>query len=167
MANLNFNANDVEPSTGFEIIPAGKYKAQIVNSEMEVTKSGNGQMLKLEFDIVDGQFSGRKLWVRLNLQNPNTQAVEIARRDLSAICHAVGVMALNDSEQLHFKPMTITVKVRPEGNDKNGVWRDAQNEVRGYAPAQGGGAPAVQGQRNPAPAAKGDTPLPPWKRSAA
>ena len=27
MATINFNANEVEPSVGFEAIPAGKYQA--------------------------------------------------------------------------------------------------------------------------------------------
>lgn len=41
MANLNdFDANTVEPTTEFEAIPAGKYMAAIVASEMKPTKAG-------------------------------------------------------------------------------------------------------------------------------
>jgi hypothetical protein len=138
MAQLGqtFDANSVAPATPFETIPAGKYLAQIVNSEMKSTSTG-GEMLVLEIEIVDGEYSKRRLWDRLNLVNSNATAVEIAQRALSSICHAVGQMTVQDSEQLHFKPMAVTVKVRPAGPDKNGIHRDAQNEIKGYEAANG------------------------------
>ena len=50
MANLNgFNANDVEPNSTFEPIPAGKYVAAITASETKPTKSGGGSFLELTF----------------------------------------------------------------------------------------------------------------------
>src|SRR5690349_21272056 len=127
-----FNAADVEPSQPRAPIPAGTYIAQIVQSEMRSARSG-GQYLWLELDIIDGEFRGRKLWDQLNLVNSNAQAAEIAQRTLSAICHAVGQMTVQDSEQLHFKPMKVTVKVQPAGPDKNGTHREAQNRIAGYA----------------------------------
>ncbi len=175
MANLGgtFDANAVEPSAPREILPPGDYTVQIVESEMADTKAGNGQMLKLTMDIIDGPHTGRKLWDRLNLVNPNAQAVEIAQRTLSAICHATGQLTVSDSEQLHFKPMVAAVKVKPAGNDKFGVYREAQNEVSGYKPAGSASArpaPAGQPQQRqaaPPPAqSKPATAAPPWRRSA-
>jgi hypothetical protein len=119
-----------------EVIPPGKYLVQIVNSEMKLTSTG-GELLWLEFDILDGEHKGRKLFDRLNLQNSNAQAVEIAQRALSAICHATGQMQVNDSQQLHYKPMVATVKVQPAGPDRNGIQREAQNQIRGYEAAEG------------------------------
>ena len=78
MSTLNFNASDVEPNLGFEAIPAGKYTAVITDSEMRETKTGNGQYLWLEFEIIGGDHKGRKLWSRLNLVNPNPDAVRMA-----------------------------------------------------------------------------------------
>ena len=43
MATLNFDANQVEPTSGKDPIPAGKYVASISASEMKPTKNGNGQ----------------------------------------------------------------------------------------------------------------------------
>ena len=102
MANLGmtFDATQVEPSAGFEVIPAGKYHVQIVNSEMRPTKAGNGEMLWLEMTIIDGPHANKRLFDRLNLVNPNQQAVEIAQRTLSAICHATGQMSVSDSEHV-------------------------------------------------------------------
>lgn len=179
MAFLNetFDANNVEPSAPIEILPPGKYTVQIVQSEMRETKNGAGQMLWLEMEIMDGPSRGRKLWDRLNLVNPNETAVEIARRTLSAICHATGQLQVSDSEQLHFKPMVATVKVRAAGNDKSGVWREAQNEVSGYGAISGAAsatagaahAPATAAPRPAAPPPANRTPVgggAPWRRSA-
>ncbi len=134
MANLGgaFDATSVEPSAPMEVIPAGEYVAEIINSEMKPTKNGQGEYLALEFVITDGPFQNRHLFSNLNLKNANAQAAEIAARDLSAICHAIGKLQVLDSDDLHHHRMIITVKVRPAGPDKTGVVRDAQNEIRGF-----------------------------------
>jgi hypothetical protein len=175
-----FDASQVEPSAPMEIIPPGKYVAQIVKSEMIDTKGGSGQMLKLELEIIDGPHARRKLWDQLNLVNPNQQAVEIAQRTLSAICHAIGRLQVNDSDDLHFKPMLLTVAVEPDSRDKDlpADQRRMQNRIKGYA-APGGDAPsaaASRPQQGPAPARAAAPPparqpataaaSPPWRRSA-
>jgi hypothetical protein len=91
MADLRgFDANQVEPSTDFDPIPAGKYLAIITESEMRPNKAGTGHFLQLTFQIMEGPFKNRLLWARLNLDNPNATAVQIARAELSAICRAGG-----------------------------------------------------------------------------
>lgn len=167
MANLGsqFDATQVQPQEPFAVIPGGKYKMQIVASEIRVTASGDGQYLWLEHEIIDGEYAGRKLWNNLNLWNNNQQAVEIAQRTLSAICHATGQLHVEDSEDLHFKPMEVTVRVRPAGPDKKGVQRDASNDIRGYEAASGA-APSRPAQTTaPAPAAPAPSAASmPWKR---
>ena len=81
MANLNgFNANEVDPAVGFDPIPAGKYLAIITESEMKPTKAGTGQYLQLTFQVLEGQYKGRLVWARLNLDN-------IAKALLDALEH--------------------------------------------------------------------------------
>lgn len=129
MANLNgFNANDVDPNFSFEPIPAGKYLAVITESETKPTKSGSGQYLQLAFQIIEGEYKGRFVWARLNLDNPNTTTVKIARSELSAICRAVGVLAPKDSVELHNLPLLITV-----GHKKRDDTGDMTNVIKGYA----------------------------------
>jgi hypothetical protein len=129
MANLNgFDANNVDPATDFEPLPAGKYIAVITDSEMKPTKAGTGHYLQLTFQVVDGQFKNRLLWSRLNLDNPNRQAVQIAQGELSAICRAVGVLQPKDSVELHDLPLQVTVKCK-----KREDTGDVVNEIRGYA----------------------------------
>lgn len=131
MANLNFNAADVEPRDSFDLLPAGWYVAEATASEMKETKSRNGHYLEIEWTITEGSAKGRRVWSRLNLDNPNATAVEIAQRDLSAICRATGVMRVGDSSELHGKPIRVKVKVR-KGTDGY----DDTNEVAGYKPRE-------------------------------
>jgi hypothetical protein len=149
MATLNFNANEVDPAVGFDPVPAGKYVAVITESELKPTKAGTGSYLQLTFQIIEGEFKGRLLWARLNLDNPSEMAVKIARAELSAICRAVNVMAPKDSLELHNLPLTISV-----GCKKRDDTGEITNEIKGY-----------EGKEQPAlatAAANGSTP--PWKR---
>jgi len=152
MANLgNFNAHEVEPTTPFDPVPAGKYLAAVTGSQMKPTKSGDGSYLELELTILEGPCKGRKVWDRLCLAHPNQQTVKIARANLSALCRAVGVMTPRDSVELHNLPLLVTVKCKKR--EDNG---DLANEVKGYARKE-----TAAGQPQQAPA--GDS-TPPWKR---
>lgn len=153
MANLSgFDANQVEPSSDFDPLPAGKYLAVITESEMKPTKSGAGSYLQLTLQVVEGEFKNRLLWTRLNLDNANATAVQIARAELSAICRAVGVLAPNDSVDLHNLPLVIHVKCKKR-NDTGEV----VNEIKGFTKKEAVASAA------PAPAAASTTP--PWKKS--
>ena len=152
MATLNFNANDVEPNVGMEAVPAGKYVAVIIESQMKPTKSGNGYFLELTFEIIEGEYKGRKVWARLNLDNPNQDAVKIAKGELSALCRAVNVMQPKDSAELHNLPLEISVKCKKRDDSD-----DISNEIKGYAPKGSSSNPAT-----PAAQKKADTP--PWRR---
>ncbi len=151
MADLQgFNAHQVEPKADFEPIPADKYVAMITESEMKPTKSGAGSYLQLTFEILEGQYKGRFLWARLNLDNANPTTVQIARGELSAICRAVGVMTPNDSVDLHNLPLVLTVKCKTRKDTG-----EITNEIKSYAKKE-----AAKGQ--PQQAANS---TPPWRRS--
>jgi hypothetical protein len=145
-----FNANDVEPASDFEAIPAGKYLAVITESEVKANKSGSGSYLQLTFQVVEGEYRNRYLWARLNLENANATAVKIARAELSAICRAVGILVPNDSVELHNLPLVISVKTK-----KRADTGELTNEIKGYAKKE-----AVTGK--PLQAAVDTTP--PWRR---
>ena len=129
MADLRgFDAREVEPPTDFDPIPAGKYVAVITDSEMKPTKAGTGKYLQLAFQIIEGPYKNRFLWARLNLDNPNATAVQIARAELSAICRAVGVLAPKDSVELHNLPLVIHVRCKKREDTGEIV-----NEIKGYS----------------------------------
>lgn len=142
MATLNFDANAIQPDTSFDPIPAGWYNAIIDESEMKPTRDGSGAYLALRFNVIDGQYAGRKVFTRLNLRNQNPVAQDIAQKQLSSICHAVNVLNVQDSSQLHALPLQIRVKVT---NDPTGQY-EPSNEISGYkaigaANGQGAAAP--------------------------
>ena len=157
MALLNFDASQVDPSVGYEALPAGKYLVEISDSEMKPTKAGNGEMLQLEFTVIDGEFKNRKIWDRLCLRHPNPEAVKIAQANLSAICHAVEVLRPGDSVELHHIPLVIAVKCKAD--ETTG---EIHNEVKSYAKPESQFKPAT-----PPPVTSPQTnnsSIPPWKR---
>lgn len=146
MATLNFDATQVSPSDSYDPIPAAWYNAMIVGSEMKPTKDGLGSYLNLQFRVIDGEYANRTVFTRLNLQNASPVTQEIAYKQLSAIAHAVGILHVQQSEQLHGIPLMIKVKYREA---KDGY--DASNEVGGYkAIAAGTGSSAPAAMQPPA-----------------
>jgi hypothetical protein len=128
MAQLNFDARQVAPDTGFDLVPAGWYNVQADESDMKPTTKGDGAYLQVRFNILDGQYVGRKLFARFNIRNPSPVAQEIGQKQLSALAHAVGHLVIANSEELHGKPLKVKVKVR---KDKGGEYDD-QNEITTY-----------------------------------
>ena len=161
LAGYNFNAEEVEPSSSFDPIPAGWYQAIISNSEMKATRDGYGEYLSLTLQVIEGQYENRLVFARLNLKNANDKAVDIARKDLAAICRAVGVMSPQASEELHDIPLMIKVKVRPASGDY-----EASNDIGGYKAVEGANltpAPkAASKPQTPPPAAT--TTKKPWQK---
>lgn len=156
MAKLGFDASTVEPSTGFQALPKGDFLMVITDSEMKPIKSGKGEGLNLTFEVIDGPHTRQKAFLWLNLVHENAQAVEISQRTLSAICHAVGVMKPDDSEQLHDIPLIVTM-----AKDRNDPDRTVP---QGFKSAKEGTVPA--GTNRTPPAAKTASATPPWKRAA-
>jgi hypothetical protein len=142
MATLNFNAEGIDTTNQFEAIPAGDYEAMVTDSTMKSTKDGLGQYLELTLEVQSGQYQGRKVWDRLNLQNRNQKAVEIAQKQLAQLCHATGIMQVKDSQQLHNRPIVVKVAA------KNDPDRGMSNEIKGYkARAAASHAPAFSAPR--------------------
>lgn len=174
-----FDATQVQPNGDgdFSAIPSGKYKSAIVGSEWKVNNAKTGRFLELTLEVVDGEFKGRKLWDRLNLENPSQQASDIAQKTLSAICHATGVLRVSDSQQLHDKPLLVTVRVVPRKDKDGNVVKGADgkdetsNEVKGYSKIDGGITALPVANNAPATAAAATTTaapaVAPWNRQKA
>lgn len=164
MSQLQFNAEAVAPQQSLEAIPAGIYTAAITESEVVATKSGSGQMLRVTWDVLEGPMKGRKVFDRLNIANQNPKAEEIGQRQLSTLCHAVGILQVTDSVQLHGRPCAIRVTVRV---DESGQYAP-QNEVKDYralTAAPAAAAPAAP--KAPVAPPKAAKPTAPWARTAA
>jgi hypothetical protein len=113
MAELNFNAEEYEPMGSFDPLPVGEYVVVIESSEKKPASTGKGEYLQLVYNVIDGEYQGRRLFDRLNIENESEQAQTIARRALSSICRAIGIMNPKTSEELHDKPFVVKVGIRP------------------------------------------------------
>jgi hypothetical protein len=137
MAQFNFDTNTVEKrEANYELLPAGWYTAQVVESEITNLKSGNGSALKLTIEVLQDGYRGRKVWARLNVRHTNAQAEQIAQQQLRELCDAIGVVRMSDTVELHNKPFQVKLKVRI---DDTGQY-EPQNEVVGFKAL--GGSPA-------------------------
>lgn len=108
MQNGFFDATNIEPSQpSGNIHPPGKKLQAVISSTcLKPSKAGDALMLVISFTTTMGQLDSR-----YNLWNKNAQAVDIAERQLSAVCHAVGV----------FKVPSIPANPTPADFDKAGI----------------------------------------------
>jgi hypothetical protein len=139
MASLGQTYHNADaPADEFELIPAGTVAlAQVIASDVLPTKNNDGTILKLQWEIMTGNYERRQIFVNLNIANPNAQAQSIAQRELANMADAMGLPGVSDSEELHFKPVSIRVGVR---EDKSGNYRP-QNTITKYSPANAAGQP--------------------------
>lgn len=107
---MNFQADQYE-APSFDPVPKGEYVVNIIDSDVAVNSKNTGKNLKLTLEIIDGQFKGRKIFESLSFQNPNETAERIARGMISAICHAIGLTHLTDTQHLHNKPFLGKIKI--------------------------------------------------------
>ena len=129
MANISDTGyQSAQAMDDFSPIPAGEYPAVITESEIKVTKDGQGQYLKLKIEIIEGEFQGRLIFTNLNLWNQNPKAAEIARRELATIAAATGKVGASDSAEFHNIPMIVKVAVEP-GSGEYGP----QNRIKMYS----------------------------------
>lgn len=153
MARFSFNSNDApamtSPSRG--PLPAGQYEVVITKSDIKPTKAGTGEYIELEMQVVDGPHSGRRIWERLNVSNPNKQAEDIAKAALGALCVATGKLDMEDTEELHDIPFIVSLEIDRKDPERN--------RVMGYGQASAPVAPKPAAR--PAPAATGARP---WQK---
>jgi hypothetical protein len=161
-----FDASTIDPSTGTGNFPVGRHPAVIKGSTQAATKDGSGGMLVFTVEIYDGQYKGVSSVYRLNMWNSSPQSAEIATKQLSALCHVVGVkdlIAEPKGVELFGKPFFIIVEQQPAPNDKYTQIVGVQ-DIRGNAPVKGmfaGGQPQ-QGQQQPQQGQPTHTQQPSW-----
>jgi hypothetical protein len=158
MANFSFDASSVAPQVTNGVLPAGTYLAHITESDIRPLASGNGQGLKLTLEIIDGQHKGRRVWDNLNIQHSSETTQRIAQAQLSALCHAVNVIKLEDTSALHYKPVRIKVTVR----EAQGQYQESNN-IKSYE-SSAGVTPTHSAQVADAPVSLPTSKAPAWAK---
>lgn len=151
--DASFDASQFEPSQGGGPHPKGKFPATISNTSIKPTKSGDGGMFEVEFSTQAGAITNR-----YNLWNKEPKAVEIAQKQLSALCYATGIFKLdfrNDGAALRGAKLIIEVddQKNKDGTPNGYVEVKKVYDASGNEPGKQTPAPATQPQQAaPAPA---------------
>jgi Protein of unknown function (DUF669) len=169
MARLSeaIDIDNTEPSRGFGTIPAGDYTMQVIESELKDTKSGNGQILSLTWEVIEGPQERSRVWDNINYLHNSPKCQAIGQGHVKSICDAIGITGLlEDSEVLHFKPMICSVGIEAGGDKPGGGKYDDKNVIKrvrsmtATAPAGKTATTPPAGPKPAAPAAAATAPKP-------
>ena len=144
-----------ENDRSYDPVPPGWYTARIHSAEVKDTKAGNGQYIKIRYDIVGPSHQGRVIFGNLNIRNPNAKAEQIGRQQLGEMMRAIGLAEIQDTDQLIGGTCEIKLDIQAADGDYA-----ARNEVRGWKHSGVGTAPVAEKAKPAATAAKS----PPWRK---
>ena len=155
---FDINELPVGNTNNFEPLPAGWYTCTISQAELKATKAGNGQYIKLRYDITGPSHQGRVVFGNLNIKNANPKAEEIGRQQLGEIMRAIGLAKVTDTDQLIGGEISIKLDIKQDAQ------YGASNEVRGFKSMSGSVAPSVSSAPAFVPAAVALKAAPPWAK---
>jgi len=147
-----FDATNVAPKGEYTTLSPGEYPCVVVSIETKQNKANTGTYEEVTLEVIDGEYTGRKIFDRITRSNPNTQAVQIGASQLSALLHACGNLTPARPELLYNIPIIAVVAVRP-GQGEYGP----SNEVKTYKAKK---ASPRHSAPMPAPAPVGQRPNP-------
>jgi hypothetical protein len=153
-----YSAAELQPSQSYELLPAGWYTAIITEAELKDTKAGTGQYIKVRYDVTGPSGQGRCVFGNFNIKNPNAKAEEIGRQQLGDLMRALGLPAVNDTDQLINGHLSIKVDIRPASGEYG-----AQNEVKGWR-SNTGSLPPQPSKPDAATGNASTKASPPWAR---
>src|SRR5262245_46374783 len=122
-----FVPGNEKDAPGFDVLPPGKYQAEVTHATVGPMKNGKGTLLSLTWTITEGDYEKRLVFQTCILQHTESEeAVLIGRSALKRLCEAVGIEALTDLDDLRYKACIIQVGIE---KDKTGAYPD-KNRVR-------------------------------------
>lgn len=138
--DLEFDSYDLvvdDEKREYSPLPDGWYDARIMQADVRDTKSGNGgQYIAVRYDITGGEYAGRVVFGNVTIKNPNSQAEQIGRKQLSQIAMAGGMTSLpKNTDDFIGLDVKIKLAIRPATEQ----W-SASNDVRDWKSQGGDGA---------------------------
>lgn len=150
--NVDFNSLEEAEGASFQLIPPDtEVPAVAVKSEVKVNDKGSVSFY-YEFQIIEGEYSGYKIWKNFNWQNKNDKAQLIGQNEVKTFLSALNFTdKFNDTTQLHDKPVVLVIDVEPSKptniDPKTGQPYPAKNVIKGSGSKLGikpyGGTAAV------------------------
>jgi len=157
---MMFNLNEITSSSSsdFSPVPEGEYVLKFLSVELKETRSQTGKYLDFCFSIDQGQFANRRLWIKFNVINESSTAVNFALKNLKSLFQAaqieISTFDLDDNGASLFRTImgqdryvNAKVTIQPENNGYK-----AKNDVEPYS-----WSPVGLVERFA-------TPTPPWKQ---
>jgi hypothetical protein len=93
MVNLAKYQSDIQQAkdsgSGKDLMPSGDYVVALVNSEEKANSKKTGHYIELTFEIQEGEHAGKKVIDRINHDNPNEKARDIAFATLRSLTRAI------------------------------------------------------------------------------
>ena len=114
MARLGVDLTDVAADTGGGALPVGRYQFQATEEELKGNSKGTGEILSLTLEVIGsetGEHIGRKVWVTFNVAHENPKAQTIGQAQLKALCKAIGVENVDDTEELLWREFWADTKI--------------------------------------------------------
>jgi hypothetical protein len=160
MARLDkrINLDGIEASEGFTPFPAGTYPAMIADADVKTNKRGDGQYIKVQFNVTGANYSGRSVFANFNISHPNPTVEEIGMQQLKQLTSAIGLKGdLLDTQQLVGGSCDIAVII------KESKEYGPRNDVKRFIASTGS---VVQGSApiNTHAEHAGEQPKSPWQR---
>ena len=159
-----FDANELPQGNGgnYDPLPPGWYTATINKADLQPTKDGSGQYIKVRYDITGPSHQGRVVFGNLNIKSASAKAEEIGRQQLGELMRSIGLAKVTDTDQLIGGSLQIKLEIRTQEG------YEPSNDVKGFK-ATSGSVPTPATASAPAqaaaaaPAASGKA-APPWAK---
>jgi uncharacterized protein DUF669 len=118
-----------EKDISFDVIPAGKYQAEVVDASIAAMKNGKGTLLCLSWVVTTGEYEGRHVFqniVHTHTESPHSMT--IGRGHIKALCTACGIIGpVTNVDVFQYKPCLIQVGIE---KDKSGEYPDKNKVTR-------------------------------------
>jgi len=105
-----------------EAMPAGKYAMIIESATRKAMKSGNGDLLEVVLQCIEGPHKGGKAWATFNLWHTSDKSVSMAQTEFAKVKIAIGCKDATSVSQLYNRPVFVNLFVDEyQGKLKNKV----------------------------------------------
>ena len=130
LTGINLDEVDTSERGGYSPLPAGEYMVQIIEGEV-IRKDSGDAMMKLVFEVMDGEFANRKLFENLNIRHSNPTAQKIALETLTELWRDAMGGSGNPPNVDAMTAKPVRAKVAVEKRKDTG---DMQNRIKRFFP---------------------------------
>lgn len=134
----DYKVGDGTESGTYTPLPPDDYTVLMESAEMVPTKDGTGLMLKVKFQVLEGQYKGRLIFDNWTYKNNSEVAQNIGRGKITSLSKACGYtegQIVKDTADLCNKPVLAKVVVQTQAD-----W-PARNVVQAFKPVNAGVKP--------------------------